>query len=102
MEPKPKRKVGRPRTKPEGMEKASVSMMPETKHRLRALAEVQKEPAYAVIEHALKLAWKDLSDEKRYVAETLARAFAEAEARHAEETAEWLEKMRKEASESPR
>lgn len=79
MERKPKRKIGRPRTVPEDAQKFSISLRALTKRRLTAMAKVEGCTGYEIIERALQAAWKAMPEEKRFAAETLARALEQAE-----------------------
>lgn len=62
---------GRPPTRRPDLVVFNTQMSPEAKARLKVLAQLEREPAYVVLEDAFWRRWKDLSDVKRERAEML-------------------------------
>jgi hypothetical protein len=74
-----KKKRGRPRTRPPGLEPFTAHLSIRAKRRLLALAQISDQPAYRYMEDAFWLLWKNLPEEQRNTAETLTRMVEEAQ-----------------------
>ncbi len=69
---KPKRKgPGRPKNARTDLVAFNAQMTPEAKERLQVLAQIQKAPAYAVLEDAFWHRWRTMPASQRQRAETV-------------------------------
>lgn len=66
-------KPGRPRTRSRDLETITTHLTPQAKRRLKALAQVQGDPAYELVEQAFWKLWEDLPSPRRDAAEALIR-----------------------------
>lgn len=74
-----KKKRGRPRSRPPGLEPFTAHLTVGAKRRLLALAQITDQPAYQYMEQAFWMLWENLPEEQRDTAETLTRMVEEAQ-----------------------
>jgi len=70
---------GRPTSRPKDLVTFTALMSPRAKQRLKALAQLEHNHAYALLETAFWKLWEQLPKNKRAAAETIATAIETAE-----------------------
>lgn len=65
------KRTGRPATRPEGLEPFTAHLTKEAKTRLKALAQIEGEHAYKIVEQAFWRHWQALPAAKREAAEAI-------------------------------
>ncbi len=66
------KKVGRPVSRPKGLQVFTARMTPKAKARLTALSQVKGEHGYVLLEQAFWEHWNNLPPEEQKAAETIA------------------------------
>ncbi len=75
------KKVGRPSTRPEGLQVFTARLTPKAKVRLAALSQVLDEHAYVVLEKAFWEHWDNLPPDQQQAAEAMAAILERAQKR---------------------